>query len=226
MLLILVERKLKVNRELLKRYKDLKNLEGEYTKENEKNREYVVDIIDNGCEGEGIAKVDDLVVFIQGALKGEKVRILIVKVLSSHAYGKIIEIIKESPNRVQVDCPTYKRCGGCSLRHINYEETLNIKQNNIKNLVRKGKNKEIKVLNTIGMGVPYYYRNKAQYPLGINSKGQPVIGVYANRSHEIIPIDNCSIQNKISEQIAKFVFYFIKDNNISIYDEKTRKRYF
>ena len=61
----------------------------------EKNKEYIVDIVDNGFEGEGIAKIDDFTIFIKGALKGEKIRILIVKVLSSYAFGKIIEIIEK-----------------------------------------------------------------------------------------------------------------------------------
>lgn len=191
-----------------------------------KNKEYIVDIIDNGVNGEGIAKIDNFTIFIQGAIKGERVKILILKVLSSHAYAKLVEILQRSAHRVEPDCTTYKRCGGCSLRHIEYQETLNIKQNNIKSLVQKSKNKNINVLPTIGMGIPYQYRNKAQYPLGINKKGQAELGVYANRSHEIISMDNCAIQHQVSEQIAKFIYYFIKDNNISIYNEKTGKGIF
>ena len=84
-----------------------------------KNQEYIVDIIDNGYEGEGIAKIDNFTIFIPGAIKGEKVKIIIVKALSSHAFGKIIEIIDESDMRQLPDCDTYKRCGGCNLRHIN-----------------------------------------------------------------------------------------------------------
>ena len=81
----------------------------------EKNNEYIVDIIDNGYEGEGIAKIDGFTIFIPGAIKGEKIKILIVKVLSSHAFGKILEIIEKSEDRVNSDCTTYKRCGGCKL---------------------------------------------------------------------------------------------------------------
>ena len=73
----------------------------------EKNQNYIVDIIDNGIEGEGIAKIDNFTIFIPGAIKGEKVKILIVKVLTSYAYGKIIEIIKKSDKRVELDCATY-----------------------------------------------------------------------------------------------------------------------
>ena len=76
-----------------------------------KNEEYIVDIIDNGFEGEGIAKINNFTIFIPGSIRGEQIKILIVKVLSSHAFGKIVEIIKKSEFRVEEDCDTYKRCG-------------------------------------------------------------------------------------------------------------------
>ena len=189
----------------------------------QKNQEYVVDIIDNGFEGEGIAKIDNFTIFIPGTIKGEKVRILIVKVLSSHGFGKIVEIIEKSQARQDVDCNTYKRCGGCNLRHVKYEETLKMKQNAVQSLVNKTLKNKLQVKETVGMENPLHYRNKAQYPIGINKQGEPVIGVFANRTHEVIPIDNCLIQNKKSEEIAKFIIEFIKEKNISIYDEKTGK---
>lgn len=192
----------------------------------QKNQEYIVEIIDNGYEGEGIAKIDNFTIFIPGAIKGEKIKILIVKVLSSHAFGKILEIIKKSEKRKEVDCLTYKRCGGCNLRHIEYEETLKIKQDVVQNLVNKILKNKIKVQETVGMKNPFHYRNKAQYPLGINNKGEPIIGVFANRTHEVIPIEKCLIQNPQSEQIAKYILKFIKENKISIYNENTRKGLF
>ena len=189
----------------------------------QKNQEYIVDIIDNGFEGEGIAKIDNFTIFIPGTIKGEKVKIIIVKVLSSHGFGKIVEIIEKSQARQEVDCNTYKRCGGCNLRHVKYEETLKMKQNAVQSLVNKTLKNKLQVKETVGMENPLHYRNKAQYPIGINKKGEPVIGVFANRTHEVIPIDNCLIQNKKSEEIAKFIIEFIKEKNISIYDEKTGK---
>ena len=138
----------------------------------EKNKEYIVEIIDNGFQGEGIAKIDGLTIFIPNAIKGEKIKVLIVKVLTSHAFGKIIEIINPSENRIESDCTTYKRCGGCSLRHIKYEETLKMKQNAVQSLVNKSLNNKIKVEETLGMEHPYHYRNKAQYPVGLNKDGK------------------------------------------------------
>lgn len=192
----------------------------------QKNQEYVVDIIDNGFEGEGIAKIDDFAIFIPGAIKGEKIKILIVKVLSSHAFGKIVEIIEESEFRQKADCTTYKRCGGCNLRHVKYEQTLKMKQNAVQSLVNKTLKNKINVQETIGMENPFHYRNKAQYPLGRSKDGKPIIGVFANRTHEVIPMEKCYIQNPNSEKIAKFILEFIKKNNLSIYDEISRKGLF
>lgn len=189
----------------------------------EKNKEYIVDIIDNGYEGEGIAKIEDFTIFINGAIKNEKCRILIVKVNKSYAFGKLLEVINKSPNRIASDCKTYKRCGGCSLRHIKYEETLNIKKHIVQNLVDKSLVTKIQVKDVIGMEKPIYYRNKLQYPVGRDKNGLPVMGVFANRTHEIIPVENCLIQNPAAEKVAKEIFRFIKENNISVYDENSRK---
>lgn len=192
----------------------------------EKNKEYIVDIVDNGFQGEGIAKIDNFTIFIPNAIKGEKIKILIVKVLSSHAFGKIVEIINKAEYRVDADCKTYKRCGGCNLRHINYDETLKMKQNAVQSLVNKTLKDKIDVLDVVGMEQPYHYRNKAQYPLGIDKNGIPQIGIFANRTHEIIPMEKCFIQNESSQEIAKFIYEFILENNITVYNEETGKGLF
>ena len=191
-----------------------------------KNQEYVVDIIDNGFEGEGIAKIDSFTIFIPNTIKGEKVKILIVKVLSSHAFGKVLQILEKSENRIEPDCNTYKRCGGCNLRHVKYEKTLEMKKNKVQNLVNKSLNQKIEVEEVLGMNKPYFYRNKLQYPLGIDKHGNPIIGVYANRTHEIIPIEKCMIQDEESSEIAKYIVELIKKYNLTVYDEKTRKGLF
>lgn len=197
--------------------------EKEMEKEIKKNEEYIVDIIDYGMDGEGVAKIQDFTIFIPNAMKGEKVKILIVKVLSSYAYGKLLSILEESPYRVESDCRTYQRCGGCNLRHIDYEETLKIKQEMVQNLANKTINKKIKVKPTIGMGNPYHYRNKAQFPVGINKQNEVSIGVFAQRTHEIIQMKDCFIQNMISQKIAFAIQKFVTEKQISIYNEETRQ---
>lgn len=190
----------------------------------QKNQEYIVDIIDNGYNGEGIAKINDFTIFIQGAIKGEKVKILILKVTKSFAYGKILEIINVSNNRNIVDCKTFSKCGGCTLRHINYAETLNIKRDIVKNCLYKELHKDVKVNDTIGMKKPLYYRNKLQYPIGVNKDEKPVMGIYSQRTHNIIETQqNCYIQNEKCSEVAKDVFKFAVENNINPYNEKTNK---
>ena len=182
----------------------------------QKNKEYIVKIVDNGFEGEGIAKIEGYTIFIPNAIKGEKVKVLILKVLTSHAFGKVIEIIQKSPYRKDSDCGTYKRCGGCNLRHIQYQKTLEIKQNAVQSLVNKTLKTKIKVEKVVEMKQPYYYRNKAQYPVGIDKNGKPIIGIFANRTHEIIEMQECKIQNPETEKIAKYIFNLWNKEKLSI----------
>ncbi len=181
-----------------------------------KNEECVVDIIDYGAEGEGIAKINGYTIFVMGALKNEKCKIHITKVLTSYAYAKLIEVINESKEREEADCETFQRCGGCTLRHIKYNETLKIKQEKVQNLVNKTLANPIAVDQTIGMDSPVHYRNKAIYPVSKNKE----IGIFAQRTHEIIPLKECKIQTKISQEIAKFILENWED---SIYDEISGK---
>ncbi len=184
-----------------------------------KNDEFVVEIIDNGYQGEGIAKINGMTVFVDNVLKGEKVKIKILKVLTSHAYAKSLEIINKSENRSNEDCTSYNKCGGCNLRHMNYQETLNLKKSIVETNLKKAGINNINVKDCIGMDKPYNYRNKLQYPVGDTKEG-PVMGVFAKRSHRIIPNDNCHIQNKLTQIIAKDVFQFIVENNIPTYNEE------
>lgn len=185
-----------------------------------KNEKYIVNIIDNGFGGEGIAKINEFTIFVPNAIKGEECEILIVKVLSSQAYGKILKILKTSDKRSDIDCATYQRCGGCDLRHMKYENTLILKRESVQNLIDKGLKSKIEVERTIGMNNPYNYRNKAQYPVGLDKNKKPVVGVFAKRTHTIIPIENCKIQTEVSQKIVNTILNFIKEKNIKVYDEE------
>ena len=181
-----------------------------------KNDELIVDVIDYGANGEGIAKINGYTIFVLGALKGEKCKIHILKVLKTHAFAKVIQIIEKSSKRVEPDCSTFNKCGGCDLRHIAYGETLKIKQEKVQNLVNKMLKNKVKVNETVGMENPTFYRNKAIYPVTQDKK----VGIFAKRSHNIIPINECKIQTIISQEISKYILDNWKD---SIYDEETGK---
>ena len=140
-----------------------------------KNEEYIVDILDNGFEGEGVAKIEGYTIFVQNAIKGEKVKILILKVLTSHAFAKILEIIEESEFRKKPDCLSYKRCGGCNLRHMEYKKTLEIKKEAVQNLINKNLKRKIEVNEVVGMEEPYFYRNKAIYPVGLDKNKKAIV---------------------------------------------------
>ena len=189
----------------------------------EKNEIYEVEVIDNGYQGEGIAKINSFPIFIQGAIAGEKIEIKILKVQSSFAYGKIMKIIRPAKTRATPECKDYSKCGGCNLRHIEYNQTLEMKKAIVENCLYKSFGKELKIKNVIGMEKPLFYRNKLQYPLGIDKDNKPIMGIFANRSHNIIPIDKCYIQNETCEEIARYIFEYIKSSKISEKKKKTLK---
>lgn len=188
-----------------------------------KNEEYIVDIIDNGYQGEGIAKIDNFIIFVDQAIKGETIRIRILKVQSDLCFAKILEIIKPAKSRQEADCKTYKKCGGCNLRHMSYESTLEVKKQIVETCLYKALKRKIEVNEIIGMKNPLYYRNKLQYPLGLDENKNPVMGVYSTRTHNIVKTEKCYIQNELCEKIAKDIFEFIKTNKIKVYDEKSLK---
>lgn len=184
-----------------------------------KNQIYEVDILDNGFKGEGIAKIDNFTIFVPNAIKGERVKIKILKVLTSHAFARIEEILQSSENRKEDDCEIYFKCGGCAMRHMDYKTTLDIKKESvISTLKKQGIN--VPVNDVIGMENPLFYRNKLQYPLGKDADGKPVMGIFAERTHRIVPTEKCYIQNEKLQEVANEIFEFIRENKIRVYDEE------
>ena len=170
----------------------------------EKNKEYIFDIISQGYEGEGIAKIDNKYpIFIEGALKGEKVKVRIVKVNKNFAYGKLMEVLEASEERVNPPCAIYKRCGGCKLQHASYKAQLDFKWDRVKDCVSKiGKLDSSIVKYPLGMENPWRYRNKVQLPIGLIN-GEVKIGFFAPRSHDIIDMESCLIQDEIGDKVVK-----------------------
>ena len=181
----------------------------------EKNKEYILDIVAQGYEGEGIAKIDTYPIFIPGALTGEKVRVKIIKVKKSYAYGKVEDIITPSVDREVEKCTYYKRCGGCSIQHMSYKKQLDFKWERVKDCISKigGLSEEL-VSYPLGMDInPYRYRNKVQLPIG-KVNGEIAVGFYAPRSHNIIDIDTCLIQDEIADKVAVLTKEWIKKYNL------------
>ncbi|MGL4989583.1 MAG: 23S rRNA (uracil(1939)-C(5))-methyltransferase RlmD [Sarcina sp.] len=184
----------------------------------EKNKEYILDIISQGYEGEGVAKVEDnFPIFVEGALKGEKVKVRIVKTKKKFAYGKIIEILEQSENRIPVKC-THKASGGCNLQHYAYNAQLDFKWERVKDCIsRIGKLSNELVKYPIGMEHPYNYRNKVQLPIGL-SNGKLNIGFFAARSHDIMDMESCIIQDETADKVVALTREWIKEYNIKPYN--------
>ncbi len=188
-----------------------------------KNQILEVEITSMTHEGMGVGRYEGFAIFVQGAIEGERVRVEIIKLLKSYAIARVVELIQASPFRAEPYCPAYKRCGGCSLQHMSYGKTLEFKRQVVKdNLERIGGLQNITVNNTIGMDNPKNYRNKAQYPVGVDKEGV-VAGFYARRSHQIIDTPVCDIQHPLSDKAKDIVLGYIKALNIPVYDEETGK---
>lgn len=185
-----------------------------------KNDIVELEILDNGMNFEGIARVDNKVVFVPDAIKGEKVLAKIIKVNNSFCIGKIQEIKEKSHRRTEPFCSVYKRCGGCSGQHISYQSQLEIKRDLVKATLDKQKVEYKEITSVVGMGVPFTYRNKAQYPVRKNVNGEDKIGFYAKRSHDIIENEECLIQNEEIDKLSKEVFKLLLLKGFTGYNEQ------
>lgn len=185
----------------------------------EKNKEYILDIISQGYEGEGIAKINETFpIFIEGALKGEKVKARVVKSKKNFAYARLIDVIEASKERCEAKCHINKRCGGCKLQHSTYKEQLNFKFERVKDCINKiGKLDNSIVKFPLGMDEPWRYRNKVQLPIGMVN-GELKIGFFAPRSHDIIDMETCLIQDEIADKVVELTKQWIKRNNIKPYN--------
>ena len=187
-----------------------------------KNKEYVVDIVDIGQGGVGIGKYEGITVFVEGGLIQDKVKVRINKSKKNYAVGDIVEIIEKSPFRVDRICSDdLKDCGGCQIQELDYNKQLELKTNEVKQVIsRIGKLENVEIHETIGMQSPCRYRNKAQFPIQ-NINGSTAIGFYKKKSHDVIPTDMCVIQHDINDKIIKIIKTYIQAYNVSIYNETT-----
>lgn len=187
-----------------------------------KNKEYVVDIVDIGQGGVGIGKYEGFTVFVEGGLIQDKVKVRINKSKKNYAVGDIVEILEKSPFRVDRICSDdLKDCGGCQIQELDYNKQLELKTNEVKQVIsRIGKLENVEIHETIGMQSPCRYRNKAQFPIQ-NINGSTAIGFYRKKSHDVIPTDMCVIQHDINDKIIKIIKTYIQAYNVSIYNETT-----
>ena len=189
-----------------------------------KNDIVTLEIVDCGTDGEGIGKADGFTVFVKDAVIGDTITAKIMKAKKNYGYGRLMEILKPSPYRVEPVCLSARQCGGCQLQAVSYEEQKVFKEKKLRgHLERIGGFTEFPMEPLIGMDDPYHYRNKAQFPVGRNKEGRIVTGFYAGRTHAIIENRDCALGIPQNKDVLDRVIAHMEKYNIAPYDEATGK---
>ena len=194
----------------------------------EKNQILTVEITDMTSEGEGVGKKDGFPFFIKDTVIGDKAEIRVTRVKKNYAYGRLEKVLTPSPFRIDPKCAFHKQCGGCQIQSMSYEKQLEFKEARVRNnLIRIGGFAPEKIDNImepiLGMEEPFYYRNKAQYPVGQNKEGEPVTGFYAGRTHSIVANTECHLGVKENKEILEIILAYMRENRVPAYDESTGK---
>lgn len=176
-----------------------------------------------GSSGEGVGKYEGFTVFVKGALPQEEVQVKITLVKKSYAVGRLLAILKQSPDRVEPVCPVYAACGGCQLQHLGYAGQLACKRQQVQDALYRIGHLELDVLPVLGAANPWNYRNKMQFPAAVNAEGALQIGCYATATHSVIDTDGCCIQKEANNEVLLTVRKWMQRFGISAYDEKTGK---
>lgn len=189
-----------------------------------KNDLVTLEIEDCGIDGEGIGKADGFTVFVKDAVIGDTVTAKIIKAKKNYGYGRLMEVLKPSPYRVEPKCEFARQCGGCQLQALSYDQQLVFKTNKVKgHLERIGGFTDIPMEPIIGMDELFHYRNKAQFPVGRNKEGKIVTGFYAGRTHNIIENRDCALGVAENKEVLNRVISHMEKYGIEPYNEATGK---
>lgn len=178
-------------------------------------------ITDLTHEGSGVGHFNGMAVFVPHSAIGDRLSVRIVKVLKSHAYGIIMEISEPSPDRIKPDCPVFTRCGGCSLRHISYSAELRAKQRWVESNLRRIGGMDLTGEPILPSPRQEGYRNKGVFPVRRGGNGQLEIGMYAPRSHNIVPVETCLLHPPVFGDLIAVIKRFLIEKEIPPYDERT-----
>ena len=175
-------------------------------------------------DGSGVARVDGQVVFVPGALPGERCSVRIAHVGRSAVFAQLLSVLTPSAHRVEPDCPYFPRCGGCALRHMDYEQELALKQAHVQSCLTRIGGQTISALPITGAAQTDGYRNKIQFPVQ-EQDGRPVAGFFSGKTHRVIPVRHCRIQPDCADAIRGAVLAWMEQYHIRAYDEQTHTGY-
>ncbi len=185
-------------------------------------------IEDVTVDGEGIGKFEGMAFFVKDAIVGDKIKACVTKLKKTYGYARVLEILEPSVDRAEPRCSLHKRCGGCQIQAMDYRAQLVFKEKKVRNnMIRLGGFSEAEIDAVmepiVGMEEPFRYRNKAQFPVGIDKEGNLVAGFYAARSHDIIPVTDCQLGVTQNQEILEAVLAYMRECKVKPYDEKTGK---
>ena len=190
----------------------------------QKNQILTLHIERLSSDGSGVAhSADGEAVFVPGTAPGDEARVRIVKDCGRYAFGILDELLTPSPDRIPVDCPVAGPCGGCSLRHLDYAAELRAKQESVLDAFRRIGGLEVPVLDILPSPEVDRYRNKVQFPVGVDKNGVPCIGFFAGRTHRIVPCPDCKLQPGVLNEIGNALCAFFAQQGIRPYDEQSGK---
>lgn len=198
---------------------------GQGNEKYKKDMELELLIEDMGTGGEGVGRQEGFIFFVKDAVLGDLVRVKVMKMKKNYGYARLLEVVGPSSYRTTPLCNFHRQCGGCQIQALDYAHQLKFKENKVRNnLTRIGgfdlSGETVAFHPIIGMEQPYYYRNKAQFPIGEDKDGKIITGFYAARTHNIISNRTCVLGTEINEKILDVVISFMEKNKISAYREK------
>ncbi len=192
----------------------------------QKNDTAVIEITDIGTDGAGIGKADGYTLFVKDAVIGDIAEVKVMKAKKNYGYARLMKVVEPSKYRVQPRCAFARRCGGCQIQEMSYDRQLAFKEQKVRGNLERIGGFSPEFIDGImdpaaGMEHPFGYRNKAQFPFGTDKEGNPVVGFYAGRTHDIIANTDCALGVPVNQEILEIILKFMKENSIPAYNEKT-----
>ncbi len=197
-------------------------LGGDLTMPLKKNDLVTLHITGTTHEGLGVGRSDGYVLFVPFTAEGDLAQVRVVKALTHYGYGRLERLLSPSPDRIEVACPVFGLCGGCTYWHISYEAECRIKEQQVRTALQKELGEEPQLLPIVPAPSQTRYRNKVQLPVGL-SGGSAVTGFYRGRSHQIIPCSGCLLQPEAADRAARLLCDHIDRFHLSVYDERLHK---
>lgn len=186
-----------------------------------KNSVHTLDITGYTAEGLGVARLEGRVVFVPRTIAGERWRVRLEKVNKKVAWGRGVELLTASPERMESDCPLFGKCGGCQFRHMTYGEELRAKRQRVADALERVGGVHLELPPVLGAEEPERYRNKVQFPIAPSGEGGMTVGYYRARSHQVFPVEDCLLQPDIVTRLRQSFVREAERLGLTAYDERT-----